>query len=162
MPNISDLSRISALILVLEALDSRQIGEDFSISLSEMVYKFVSLDPEIIMKYLVKIDKKARILELKRRYFKDYCSDDQYVVSFKEDTAYLFLHSPKTTKETRPIRRIQERQYAVSRKGNTPYSMLYGNKIFWKISNVVPAPRNPQYAVSKTLDTPYRYRLQAL
>ncbi|GKB08683.1 hypothetical protein Tco_0836995 [Tanacetum coccineum] len=45
-----------------------------------------------------------------------------------------------------PIRRIQERQYAVFK--------LYGNKIFWKISNVVPTPRNPQYAVSKTLDTP--------
>ncbi|GJY13495.1 retrovirus-related pol polyprotein from transposon TNT 1-94 [Tanacetum coccineum] len=31
----------------VEALDSRQIGEDFNISSSEMVYKFVSLDPEI-------------------------------------------------------------------------------------------------------------------
>ncbi|GJS17957.1 hypothetical protein Tco_0412429 [Tanacetum coccineum] len=38
-------------------------------------------------------------------------------------------------------------------KTNTPYS-IYGNKIFWKISNVVPTPRNPQYAVSKTFDTP--------
>ncbi|GKD51549.1 hypothetical protein Tco_1280525 [Tanacetum coccineum] len=33
-------------------------------------------------------------------------------------------------------------------KTNTPYSS-YGNKIFWKISNVVPTPINPQYAVSK-------------
>ncbi|GKD73227.1 hypothetical protein Tco_1331509 [Tanacetum coccineum] len=57
----------------------------------------------------------ARILELKRRYFEDYCSEDQYAVSIKEDTAYLCLHSPKTTKETRSntpypgkaIRRIQ-------------------------------------------------------
>ncbi|GJW12385.1 hypothetical protein Tco_1578212 [Tanacetum coccineum] len=77
---------------------------------------------------------KARILELKRRYFKDYYSDNQYAVSIKEDTAYPCLHSPKTTKETSPIRRIQERQYAVFK--------LYGNKIFWKISNVVPTPRN--------------------
>ncbi|GJT95576.1 hypothetical protein Tco_1091094 [Tanacetum coccineum] len=59
---------------------------------------------------------KARILELKRRYFEDYYSEDQYAVSIKEDTSYLCLHSPKTTKETKPIRRIQERQYAVSRK----------------------------------------------
>ncbi|GJQ94913.1 hypothetical protein Tco_0006052 [Tanacetum coccineum] len=44
-----------------------------------------------------------------------YCSEDQYAVSIKEDTAYLCLHSPKTTKETRSntpypgkaIRRIQ-------------------------------------------------------
>ncbi|GJX09144.1 retrotransposon protein, putative, ty1-copia subclass [Tanacetum coccineum] len=47
-----------------------------------------------------------------------------------------------------PIRRNQERQYAIFK--------LYENKIFWKISNVVPTPRNPQYVVSKTLDTPYR------
>ncbi|GJV22253.1 hypothetical protein Tco_1371273 [Tanacetum coccineum] len=46
-----------------------------------------------------------------------------------------------------PIRRIQERQYVVSRRGNMPYLMLYANKIFWKISNVVPTPRNPQYAL---------------
>ncbi|GJT41147.1 hypothetical protein Tco_0941012 [Tanacetum coccineum] len=41
---------------------------------------------------------KARILELKRRYFEDYYSEDQYAVSIKEDTAYPCLHSPKTTK----------------------------------------------------------------
>ncbi|GKC88660.1 hypothetical protein Tco_1149309 [Tanacetum coccineum] len=52
---------------------------------------------------------KARILELKRRYFEDYCSDNQYAVSIKEDTAYPCLHSPKTTKETSSIRRIQRR-----------------------------------------------------
>ncbi|GJY34270.1 hypothetical protein Tco_0418739 [Tanacetum coccineum] len=45
-----------------------------------------------------------------------------------------------------PIRRIQKKAI---RRFN-----LYENKIFWKISNVVPTPRNPQYAVSKTLDTP--------
>ncbi|GJS07321.1 hypothetical protein Tco_0364117 [Tanacetum coccineum] len=45
----------------------------------------------------------------------------------------------------------------VEQESNTPYPgeeyavfKLYGNKIFWKISNVVPTPRNPQYAVSKT------------
>ncbi|GKC62750.1 hypothetical protein Tco_1095348 [Tanacetum coccineum] len=47
---------------------------------------------------------------------------------------YPCLHSPKTTKETSPIRRIQESQYVILK--------LYGNKIFWKISNVVPTPRN--------------------
>ncbi|GJU04460.1 hypothetical protein Tco_1120890 [Tanacetum coccineum] len=49
----------------------------------------------LIKEYFVKISKKARILELKRRYFKDYCSGNQYAVSIKEDTAYLCLHSPK-------------------------------------------------------------------
>ncbi|GJU67064.1 hypothetical protein Tco_1253323 [Tanacetum coccineum] len=55
----------------------------------------------VIIEYLVKVDLKARILELKRRYFEDYYSEDQYAVSIKEDTAYLCLHSPMTTKTTR-------------------------------------------------------------
>ncbi|GKD89231.1 hypothetical protein Tco_1364738, partial [Tanacetum coccineum] len=63
-----------------------------------------------------------------------YYSNNQYAVSIKEHTTYPCLHSPKTTKEKRSIRRIQERQYAVFK--------LYGNKIFQKISNVVPTPRN--------------------
>ncbi|GJU96724.1 hypothetical protein Tco_1321480 [Tanacetum coccineum] len=57
------------------------------------------------------------------------------------------LHQRPQRKQD-PIRRIQEDQYAVFK--------LYGNKILWKISNVVPTPRNPQYAISKTLDMPYR------
>ncbi|GKA33630.1 hypothetical protein Tco_0720059 [Tanacetum coccineum] len=56
----------------------------------------------------LEFEQKERILELKQRYFEDYYSDNQYAVSIKEDTAYLCLHSPKTTKDTRPIRRIQE------------------------------------------------------
>ncbi|GJX45812.1 hypothetical protein Tco_0262488 [Tanacetum coccineum] len=85
----------------------------------------------VIMEYLANISKKARILELKRRYFENYYSDNQYAVSIKEDTAYLCMHSPKTI---RRIRGIQERKYAVFK--------LYGNKIFRKISSVVPTPRN--------------------
>ncbi|GJV14278.1 hypothetical protein Tco_1359601 [Tanacetum coccineum] len=38
-------------------------------------------------------------------------------------------------------------QYAVSRRRQYAVFKLYGNKIFWKISNVVPTPRNPRYAV---------------
>nr|GEZ35864.1 hypothetical protein [Tanacetum cinerariifolium] len=30
---------------------------------------------------------------------------------------------------------------------------IYEKKLFWKISNMVPTPRNPQYAASNTLDT---------
>ncbi|GJW87284.1 hypothetical protein Tco_0162624 [Tanacetum coccineum] len=33
---------------------------------------------------------------------------------------------------------------------NTPYSKYGINIIFWKISSVVPTPRNPQYAISNT------------
>ncbi|GJV74774.1 retrovirus-related pol polyprotein from transposon TNT 1-94 [Tanacetum coccineum] len=52
----------------------------------------------IIMEYLVKLDQKARILELKRRYFEDYCSDNQYAISIKEDTVYL-MDDPNITME---------------------------------------------------------------
>ncbi|GJZ64493.1 hypothetical protein Tco_0620914 [Tanacetum coccineum] len=46
----------------------------------------------------------------------DYCSEDQYAVSIKEDTTYPCLHSPKTTKGMKintpypedSIRRIQD------------------------------------------------------
>ncbi|GJS36057.1 hypothetical protein Tco_0534439 [Tanacetum coccineum] len=52
-----------------------------------------------------------------------------------------------------------EDQYAVSRGLNTPYSRYGINIIFWKISNVVPTPRNPQYALNTAyplpLDTAY-------
>ncbi|GJY59444.1 hypothetical protein Tco_0459336 [Tanacetum coccineum] len=41
-------------------------------------------------------------------------------------------------------------QYAVSRGLNTSYSRYGINIIFWKISNIVPALINPQYAVSNT------------
>ncbi|GJW65154.1 putative RNA-directed DNA polymerase [Tanacetum coccineum] len=48
----------------------------------------------------------------------------------------------------RPLR--NKDQYAVSRGLNTPYSRYGINIIFWKISSVVPTPRNPQYAVSNS------------
>ncbi|GKA98260.1 hypothetical protein Tco_0826197 [Tanacetum coccineum] len=47
-----------------------------------------------------------------------------------------------------------EDQYAISKRLYTPYSRYAYNIIFWKISNVVPTPRNPQYAIFKPLDTP--------
>ncbi|GJY42483.1 hypothetical protein Tco_0429753 [Tanacetum coccineum] len=83
----------------------------------------------IIMEYLVKINKKARILELKRRYFEDYCSDNQYAVSIKEDMAYLCLHSPKTTKETRSICLIQEKQIRCGRHGTRAQLNNLGREI---------------------------------
>nr|GEV13880.1 ribonuclease H-like domain-containing protein [Tanacetum cinerariifolium] len=61
-----------------------------------------------------KVGDKARMLELKQRYFEDYCSDNKYVLSIKEDTTYLCMHSPKTTKETRSNTPYPE-------EGNTSY-----------------------------------------
>ncbi|GKA26108.1 hypothetical protein Tco_0712217, partial [Tanacetum coccineum] len=81
-----------------------------------------------IMEYLVKVSKKARILELKRRNMKKTDSDIQYAVSIKEDTSYLCLHFTKDHEGNKI-----NTPYPVTT--NTPYSS-YGNKIFWKISNV--------------------------
>nr|GEV32898.1 copia protein [Tanacetum cinerariifolium] len=47
------------------------------------------------MEYLVKVNKKAHILELKRKKYKDYYPDNQYAVSIKEDTVYLYPHFTK-------------------------------------------------------------------
>ncbi|GJV81330.1 retrovirus-related pol polyprotein from transposon TNT 1-94 [Tanacetum coccineum] len=78
-----------------------------------------------------------------------YCSDNQYAVSIKEDTTYLCLYFTKDHEGNKI-------QYVVSRIDQYAVSKTYENKIFWKISNVVPTPRNLQYAVSKTFDTPFR------
>ncbi|GKA72715.1 hypothetical protein Tco_0778931 [Tanacetum coccineum] len=63
-----------------------------------------------------KLANKASIMELNEDILKIYYSEDQYAVSIKEDTAYPCLHSPKTTKERRSIRRIQRRP--IHRIGN--------------------------------------------
>ncbi|GJV39787.1 hypothetical protein Tco_1418227 [Tanacetum coccineum] len=47
---------------------------------------------------------------------------------------------------------MNEAQYAVSRGLNTPHSRYGINIIFWKISNVVPTPRNPQYAIPECIE----------
>ncbi|GKA38102.1 hypothetical protein Tco_0724667 [Tanacetum coccineum] len=64
---------------------------------------------EVIMEYLVNISKRRAFWSLNEDILKINDSDYQYAVSIKEDTAYPCLHSPKTTKETSSIRRIQRR-----------------------------------------------------
>ncbi|GJX50980.1 retrotransposon ORF1 [Tanacetum coccineum] len=62
----------------------------------------------LIMEYLVNISKRRAFWSLNEDILKINDSDYQYAVSIKEDTAYLCLHSPKTTKETSSIRRIKD------------------------------------------------------
>ncbi|GJS54820.1 hypothetical protein Tco_0628182 [Tanacetum coccineum] len=87
--------------------------------------------------------KKARILELKMKLF------------FR--ITILKTHHADTS---RKIRRIcactHQRPQRIKlntpypERLNTPYSIYGTNIIFWKISSVVPTPRNPQYAVSNS------------
>ncbi|GKC19058.1 hypothetical protein Tco_1021208, partial [Tanacetum coccineum] len=62
-----------------------------------------------IMEYLVNINKRHAFWSLNEDILKITDSENQYAVFIKKDTVYLCLHSPKTTKETRSIRRIQRR-----------------------------------------------------
>ncbi|GJX21896.1 hypothetical protein Tco_0226341 [Tanacetum coccineum] len=135
------LSFTDAMVPLIEPLSAKSLIGKASASGILVMAMATALSTTFIQTNIVPSipSTKVRILELKRRYFEDYYSENQYTVSIKEDTAYSCLHSLKTTKETSPIRRIQERQYTVFK--------LYGNKIFWKISNVVLTLRN--------LNTPY-------
>ncbi|GJV44930.1 hypothetical protein Tco_1429466 [Tanacetum coccineum] len=75
-------------------------------------------------------------------------------------TIEITILKTNTPYPSRKIRRIRacthqrplmnKDQYAVSRGLNTQYSRYRINIIFWKISSVVPTPRNPQYAVSNS------------
>ncbi|GKC44868.1 hypothetical protein Tco_1062590 [Tanacetum coccineum] len=61
----------------------------------------------VIMEYFVNISKRRAFWSLNKDILKINDSDYQYAVSIKEDTAYPYLHSPKTTKEISSIRRIK-------------------------------------------------------
>ncbi|GJR16108.1 putative ribonuclease H-like domain-containing protein [Tanacetum coccineum] len=79
-----------------------------------------------------------------------YYSDKQYAVSIKEDTAYLCLHSPKTTKETRSNTPYPE-------EGNTPYSNYKeieysGRYQTWSLLQETPNMQFKTYVKAKDLD----------
>ncbi|GJS17846.1 putative ribonuclease H-like domain-containing protein [Tanacetum coccineum] len=75
------------------------------------------------------------------------CSDNQYAVSIKEDTAYLCLHSPKTTKETRSNTPYPE-------EGNTSYSsymeIKYSRSTYSTLWEIIKNGNAP--IVTKTVD----------
>ncbi|GJZ82091.1 hypothetical protein Tco_0647085 [Tanacetum coccineum] len=69
----------------------------------------------VIIEQRVKVDQKARILEFKRRNYEEHCSDNLYAVSIKEDMTYLCLKLHLGSTKRRPIRRIQNTLYVVSK-----------------------------------------------
>ncbi|GJY90359.1 hypothetical protein Tco_0505555 [Tanacetum coccineum] len=76
------------------------LSKDFMTS--NNVYFIAPFIP-LITEYLVNISKRRSFWSLNEDILKINYSDNQYAVSIKEDTAYLCLHSPKTTKETSSI-----------------------------------------------------------
>ncbi|GJR92502.1 putative reverse transcriptase domain-containing protein [Tanacetum coccineum] len=67
------------------------------------------LTESVITEYLVNISKRRAFWSLNEDILKINDFDNQYAASIKKDTAYPYLHSPKTTKERSSIRRIQRR-----------------------------------------------------
>ncbi|GKF78107.1 hypothetical protein Tco_0230577, partial [Tanacetum coccineum] len=79
--------------------------DEESMMTSNNFYFIASFNP-LITEYLVNITKRRAFWSLNEDILKSY-SEDQYAVSIKEDTTYPCMHSPKTTKETSSICRIQ-------------------------------------------------------
>ncbi|GKF78784.1 hypothetical protein Tco_0234352, partial [Tanacetum coccineum] len=84
------------------------------------------------------------VKQSKRHAFWSLNEDILKITILKTNTLYLSrrygVFVPALTKRPQKIKD----QYAVSRGLNTPYSRYGINIIFWKISNVVPTPRNPE------------------
>ncbi|GKE10393.1 hypothetical protein Tco_1413944, partial [Tanacetum coccineum] len=92
----------------------------------------------VITEYLVNINKRRAFWSLNEDILKINDSDYQYAVSIKEDTVYSCLHSPKTTKETSPIRRIQRRPLRRIRYMECEYS---GRSQTWSLLQEAPIRR---------------------
>ncbi|GJX85610.1 hypothetical protein Tco_0336384 [Tanacetum coccineum] len=82
----------------------------------------------VIIEYLVKISKKARILELKRRHLKITVLTSNTPYPSRKIRRICACTSLKTTKEQDPIRPIQRRPIR---------RIQVMEKIFWKISNFI-------------------------
>ncbi|GJY61497.1 hypothetical protein Tco_0462154 [Tanacetum coccineum] len=104
----------------------------------------------LITEYLVNISKWRAFWSVNEDILEDYYSEDQYAVSIKEDTAYPCLHSPKTTKETSSIRRIQRRPIRRIEDIVCEYSGRYQT---WSLLQETPIRRIQSlgYAVSNRL-----------
>ncbi|GJX97509.1 hypothetical protein Tco_0353307 [Tanacetum coccineum] len=83
--------------------------------LTQPLFPHLLINPHmaIIIEQRVKVNQKARILELKQRNHEEHCSDNLYAISIKEGTTYPCpkLHSAST--KERSIRRIQMKPYTV-------------------------------------------------
>ncbi|GJX40896.1 hypothetical protein Tco_0255886 [Tanacetum coccineum] len=128
----------------------KSLLKDLAAKKSTKLVKYRSYGIMLIMEYLVKNNKKARNLEVKRRHLNITVLTSNTPYPSRKIT-YLCLHFTKDHEGNKI-------NMPYLGKTNTPYSS-YGNNIFWKISNVVPTPRNPQYADSSYLGLRKKYRL---
>ncbi|GJW88620.1 hypothetical protein Tco_0163960 [Tanacetum coccineum] len=73
--------------------ENRDMLSSINEAIKLMLAITINMSP-VIENYIRKEESKDNLNE----YFEDYYSEDQYAVSIKEDTTYLCLHSPKTTR----------------------------------------------------------------
>ncbi|GKA49400.1 hypothetical protein Tco_0742473 [Tanacetum coccineum] len=92
---------------------SKSLRDIFATEEVEKTFEQPPRLPEIIMEYLVKISKKARILELKRRHLKITVLTTNTPYPSRKIRRICACTSQKTTKEQDPIRRIQRSLYAI-------------------------------------------------
>ncbi|GJT75725.1 mitochondrial proton/calcium exchanger protein-like protein isoform X1 [Tanacetum coccineum] len=130
---------------------------------STKLVKYRSSGILLVMEYLVKISKKARILELKRRHLKITDSDILYVILIKEDMAYIIAvimeYLVKDSKR-RAFWSLNEDILEITiLKTNTPYP----SRKIRRIRHHRPQRNKDQYAISKGLNTPYsRYGINII
>ncbi|GJU63239.1 hypothetical protein Tco_1245074 [Tanacetum coccineum] len=102
------------------ACDFSQFTTWMVIGLSRMMDQAgVRIKPDIIMEYLVKISKKARILELKRRHLKITVLTSYTPYPSRKIRRICACTSLKTTKEQGSIRRLRKK-YRLSLKNDMP------------------------------------------
>ncbi|GJW78643.1 hypothetical protein Tco_0140325 [Tanacetum coccineum] len=117
---------------LLAAKDAKRGEESKILALNDVIAKALNdietletdveiLDGEnnVIIEYLMKISKKARILELKRRHLKIIILTSNTSYPSRKIRRICACTSQKTTKETRSIRRLRKK-YRLSLKNDMP------------------------------------------
>ncbi|GJU12862.1 retrovirus-related pol polyprotein from transposon TNT 1-94 [Tanacetum coccineum] len=85
-------------------------------AISSTEAEYIALSGCLIIKHIVKVNQKARILELKRRNHEENYSENLYAVSIKEDTVYPCpkLHSTSTKERSIcPKMKVIKEEYKV-------------------------------------------------
>ncbi|GJR92853.1 hypothetical protein Tco_0265027 [Tanacetum coccineum] len=148
-----DIEKLIALENQVKFLNDIVYKTNQSVQTIHMLAPNSSSSYNVIIKQRVKVNQKARILELKRRDYEDHYSNNLYAVSMKEDTAYLCLKLHLTS--------MKEDLYAVSRR--KPYVVLDCKS--WNIleyNNRGAHAKKPQYTILNSFNTVNKYAISSL
>ncbi|GJY99595.1 hypothetical protein Tco_0517025 [Tanacetum coccineum] len=105
--HIKKVLEIIVLFHILDVTQDQIMLRAFPMSLTRAASRWLINEPLVIMEYLAKISKKARILELKQRHLKIIVLTSNTLYPSRKIRRICACTSQKTTKETRSIHRIQ-------------------------------------------------------